>query len=217
MISCTNKDDNKSGALLKGLDVSHFQGKVDWKEVKKAGYAFVFIKATQGKNYKDHTFTKNRQTLHEIGIPAGAYHFYESNYDPIKQANHFIETIGKLNKGELPPVLDVENGGIKGKVNIENLNKDILKFLKHVEKKLKVKPVIYGNYPFFTKYLTNSKFKKYPLWISDYDAKEPKMPMQWKRWTFWQYTSHREVDGIRNKVDGSYFNGDIKKLKRLKR
>ena len=96
-----------SGNSVIGVDISHYQGKVDFKKMEKQDIKFVFIKATEGAKYKDKMFEKNYQDAQKNEMCVGAYHFFSTKSGGKEQADNFIKTVGDL-KGKLPPVVDVE-------------------------------------------------------------------------------------------------------------
>lgn len=183
-----------------GIDVSHHQGLIDWKKIFQNKQLdtllnFAYCKATEGTTFIDERWAENRQTLNEMGIRNGAYHFFNPDSDPIKQAEHFI-SIWKPRDIDLPPMLDVE---IENKEkNDLKLKKSINKWLLHVEKKTGHHPIIYTQDNFF-----NKKFKKdflnYNFWIASY-TKKP-INLNYKRIVHWQYSKSGEIPGISEKVD----------------
>ncbi len=96
---------------LKGVDASHYQGDVDWKKVKNAGYVFVILKATDGLG-QDSTFSRNRAKATEAGLIVGAYHFYRPRHSVAAQVRNFLKTIGEVRKGELAPAGDFEQADL---------------------------------------------------------------------------------------------------------
>ena len=113
--SCHNEKETHKGPLL-GIDVSHFQGDVNWDKIKEHNISFAYAKATQGTSFKDPKFKENQKNTKQAGLKHGSYHFYLTNEDPIKQAEHYINTIEDLDEGHMLPMLDLEEGGIKGTV-----------------------------------------------------------------------------------------------------
>jgi lysozyme len=98
------------GNGVQGIDVSHYQGVVDWQQVAQNGMAFAFAKATEGITYVDPQLAANWDGIRVAGLVRGAYHFFEPNDDAAQQAQHFLSTV-QLQPGDLPPVLDVETTG----------------------------------------------------------------------------------------------------------
>src|SRR5258708_2072806 len=98
-----------------GIDVSHYQGFVNWGNVKSAGMAFAFAKATEGMSVSDNKFAVNWPGIKNAGLVRGAYHFFHASQDATAQANFFLDALqsaGGLLPGDLPPVIDFENGSV---------------------------------------------------------------------------------------------------------
>ncbi len=194
-----------------GIDVSHHQGTINWKAVKateKQEYpiSFVFMKATEGGDYKDRRFAENFRQAREVGLIRGAYHFYNPNSDPIRQADFYISQV-KLEKGDLAPVLDIE----RKPRDKAKLQADLVKFLNRLEQHYGVKPIIYTSYKYRARYLDAPEFAKYPLWIAHYyvDSLSYEGP-----WQFWQHTDYGTVPGIDESVDLNVFNGSLTDIQR---
>jgi lysozyme len=191
-----------SSAHLTGIDVSKWQGVVNWKQVQQADMAFAFARATYGTSEVDSSFADNWQGMKEAGIIRGAYHFFLAAEDPARQAEFFISTVGSLDAGDLPPVIDVESdSGVSS-----NLVADVQTWLDAVAKGLGRTPIIYTA-PSYWNANMNSDFGNYPLWVAEYGVAEPKAVNGWTSWTFWQYSSTGKVGGVSNSVDLDYFNG----------
>lgn len=183
-----------------GIDVSHHQGTINWVKIFQNRNLdtllnFVYCKATEGTTFTDEKWIENRQSLNELGIRNGAYHFFNPDTDPVKQAEHFI-SIWKPRDIDLPPVLDVE---IENKEkNDVTLKKSMNKWLFHVEKKTGHHPIIYTQDNFFMKKFKND-FLNYNFWIASY-SKKP-FGLNYKRIVHWQYSENGEIPGISEKVD----------------
>ena len=201
------KDTVKTSSQILGIDVSHFQGDVNWEEVKAAKITFVYDKASEGNTFKDPDYDRNKEGAHQSDLAHGSYHFYTSDDDPIDQAEFFIGIID-YGVGDMPPVLDLEDGGIKGNVDQEKFQSDILKWLKYVESKLGVKPLIYTNHTFGDTYLTSKEFSEYQLWIAEYGVTTPIIPKIWSEngWLIWQRSERGTVEGAIGKVDHDLYN-----------
>ena len=200
------------GYSVHGIDVSHHQDEIDWKVLKSVQYAqfpvrFVFIKATEGGDFKDKAFDYNFAEADSTHFIRGAYHFYNPNTDPIKQADFFIDNV-KLKAGDLPPVLDIE----KRPKDAVKLKRDLLVWLNRVERHYKVKPILYTSYKFKNKYLSDSVFNTYPYWIAHYYVDSVRYEGEWK---FWQHTDAGTMPGINEQVDLNVFNGSMSDLLEL--
>lgn len=201
--------DDSTTHPVKGLDVSHINGKIDWKQVAKADYSFAFIKATGGQYFIDPNFEENRKQAKEAGLSYGPYHFFYTKDSASDQAAHFIEKVGELGYRDLAPVLDLESKGLDSNISDSLLTHKILEWLELVENGLGKKPLIYTHISFANRYLTDPEFGNYPLWIADWRVKKPKLPDTWskKGWEFWQYSEKGKVAGIKTHVDMSVFKG----------
>lgn len=196
-----------SSNMVSGIDVSYYQGTIDWQSVKEAGTGFAFARATYGTTKVDPKFSVNWQVMRNAGVMRGAYHFFVAVEDALEQANFFINTVGSLSSGDLPPVLDVEAGsGTSG-----SLVNDVQTWLSAVEQKLGVTPMIYTAPSYWNEYMT-SGFGKYPLWVAEYGVTTPKSVKGWGEWTFWQHSQSGTVAGIEGTVDLDYFNGSLSEL-----
>ena len=198
-----------SGYQVHGIDVSHYQGDINWKMLEQTRQGqfpiqFIFMKATEGGDYSDDRFTANFDSARAHGFIRGAYHFYNPKTDANKQADFFIQSV-KLEPGDLPPVLDIEK---KGK-DMKKLQSDLKLWLRKVENHYGVKPIIYASYKFKTRYLNDSVFNTYPYWIAHYYVDSVRYEGDWK---FWQHTDVGTLPGIDEKVDLNVFNGGKNEL-----
>ena len=194
-----------STTRLSGIDVSYYQGDVNWQSMKAAGVTFAFARATYGNTKVDPQFSTNWSAIKAAGIIRGTYHFYVSSDDPAAQASLFLSTVGSLGASDLPPVLDVEAGG--GTTDLVN---GVQEWLALVEQGLGRTPMIYTAPSFWNEYMT-SGFGSYPLWVAEYGVSAPKQTNGWSTWAFWQYSQSGSVGGI-DPVDLDYFNGSMSDL-----
>jgi lysozyme len=195
-----------SSTKLSGIDVSYYQGDVDWQAVKAAGVTFAFARATYGSSKVDPKFSTYWPAIKAAGMVRGTYHFYVSSDDPTAQANFFVSTVGSLGLDDLPPVLDVEAGS-----GTTNLVSGVQTWLDIVEQKLERTPMIYTGPSFWNEYMTGG-FGSYPLWVAEYGVSAPKQTNGWSTWAFWQYSESGSVAGI-SPVDLDYFNGSADDLR----
>ena len=198
---------------IHGIDVSRHQAVIDWEDVKAmqikdVKIGFGFMKATEGTELVDTRFRRNWFMAKEAGMPRGAYHFFIASKSGKAQAENFIETV-TLEKGDLPPVLDVEQ--IRG-TSANNLQLRVKDWISLVEKHYHVKPIIYTNADFYETYLAG-KFDDYPLWVAHYLVKDK--PRIKRNWIFWQHNETGRVNGINAFVDFNVFNGDTSDFNNL--
>jgi lysozyme len=197
------------GYSVHGIDVSHYQSRVNWDSVSATGLQFAFVKATEGETWRDSFFCKNWDKLHEIGLKRGAYHFFHPTLNAKTQAENFLEMVD-LRPGDLPPVVDVETAvGVSRAVLIAKLRI----WLWTVEQKTGVRPIIYTNQNFYKKWLSG-QFEENPLWIARFSDKKPLLIGK-KQWDFWQYASHGRLSGVAGAVDFNVFQGDFADLQKL--
>lgn len=203
-----------SNYTVHGIDVSKHQQNIDWKQVedmqvKGVKISFVFIKASEGASRMDDSFQKNWKGVEKTRLLRGAYHFFRPVKDPRIQADLFKSQV-KLKRGDLPPVVDIERANRQSPARIRQ---NLQKFLDILEKEYQVRPIIYTNLAFYTRYLAG-KFNKYPVWIAYYLEDPFELPDA-RNWSFWQFTENGNINGIRGKVDINVFHGNIDKLKSL--
>ena len=192
--------------LIHGIDVSKYQHTISWDAVKEMKVkdiqlGFVFIKATEGIINTDPQFKRNWKKSKQAGMIRGAYHFFLATKDGREQAENFISAVD-LEKGDLPPVVDIEQ---TYGVNIVLLKKELKEWLDIVEYYYGVKPIIYTNVDFYSRIL-GKEFNSYPLWAAHYY--QYNTPRVERNWDFWQHSEEGRVNGILSKVDFNVFNGD---------
>jgi len=183
---------------IKGCDVSHWQGEVDWQKVKLGGVRFVYIKATEGTTFIDPLFETNVEEAKKAGLYVGAYHFarFGSKQEAISEARHFFSAT-KPYTLNLPHVLDLETDqGLDAK----SLSLNAFLFLETLQTLTHVKPMLYSSTQFIKAHLTAS-LKNYPLWIAHYGRVQPGENDIWDKWTVFQYTNKGELSGIKGDVD----------------
>lgn len=196
--------------LIKGIDVSHYQGVVDWNKVKASGIQFGICKATDGPNRVDPTFSKNWPAIKGAGLVRGAYHFGHAGFDANQQAEFFSQTVGQTGAGDLKLALDME-------VNDNHSAADVGNWVKTFVARLTAlrggPPMIYtGAYFWNTFVKVNSLGATSPLWIARYPnniaaANGPgNLPAGWNNYNIWQFGT-TEVNGVGGAVDTNIFNG----------
>ena len=180
-----------------GIDVSHYQGVIDWAAVSQHGgdsVQFAFIKATEGKFIEDHLFARNLKLANQVGIPAGPYHFYRPGYSNCLQVQRFANQIQDA-EFDLAPLIDVEVHGGLGKVSFVNR---LLEFLELITEEFG-RPMVYTSENFYNEFL-RGQLDEYPLIIAKYSPQPPRLN-DGRTWVGWQYSESEEVDGIRGGVD----------------
>lgn len=173
-----------------GVDVSRYQGVIDWNILETQNVQFAFIKATEGSSHQDPCFSRNWENIRNTGIYAGAYHFFSFESSGETQAKNFIRTVGELD-GNLPPVVDFEfYGDYAGNPLSKAETREILNsLLAGLEEYYQVKPILYLTEKTYYYYILGGGYGDYPLWMRDTYAE----PMN--HWKFWQYSDQGRLDG----------------------
>lgn len=222
--------DYEIGDAVYGIDLSHWRENIDWDNLalycdrKGKVYSgqpadnscmqpvfFIYLKASEGARMQDKTYLPYSLEAEARGIAHGAYHYLRSGSSAEQQAQNFLSIV-KWKKGDLPPALDIEENA-----EIEALGEKAyldmaLKWLKIVEKKFKVRPIIYVNETIRKKYLQGDKrFKKYQFWIPRYRKAGPENP----DWDIWQFTQKGQISGHKGNMDINLFDGNYKKFRKF--
>jgi lysozyme len=201
-----------AGETTYGIDVSVYQGDIDWARVAGAGVQYAIIRVGDGMGH-DSKFARNWQGAKDHGVVRGAYQFFRSDDDPIAQADLLLSVMGPLEPGDLPPVADVEStDGVDNATRAARLQR----WLDHVEAALGVTPIIYSG-GYFWQDNVGRDFSRYPLWHAGYTGGTcpSTVANQWPSWTFWQFGSTGRVAGISGNVDEDRFNGSLADLRRF--
>jgi lysozyme len=195
---------DKSLFPVNGIDISHHQGQIDWNKLKHEDIRFVYIKATEGGDFKDHAFKRNWQSAKDSGMYRGAYHFFTFCTPGKAQAINFVRTVPN-EPNTIPPVIDFEYGGnCKSRPPKEVLLKEVRDYVKEIERAYGKPPIFYTTYEAYNDYL-QGEIDTYELWIRDI-FRAPHLG-EGRSWTFWQYAHRARVAGIKWRVDLNVFNG----------
>ncbi len=193
---------------IHGIDVSKYQGDIDWNAVKASGVKFAWIKATEGGDVVDEKFTQNWEMAKAAGVPRGAYHFTYWCRPAEDQAAWFIANVPN-DPGALPPVLDVEWNAASRTcpthVPREQALATIKTILDAMEGTYGKRPILYTSIDFYHDVL-EGEFTDYPIWVrsvKDY----PAVKYGTLRWDFWQHTAQGQIPGISGYVDRNAFYG----------
>lgn len=201
------------GPTVKCVDISHYEPKVNWKILKAAGIGCVMLKASEGLDVRDSMFATHRANAKAVGMMTGAYHFFHAGKDPRVQARFFADVVGELDPTDLPPQLDLENGGKDGEPPFENAAASIAaknELVRIYQRKL----ITYVG-PFYMEDDLGSPdgLADTDLWLADYNLqKGPRVPDPFDDWKFCQFTESGIVAGINKPVDMSLFNGSMDDL-----
>ena len=202
-----------AGATITGVDVSVYQGNVNWSQIKGSGRQFAFVRISDGLSSPDSKFAQNWPALKAAGMVRGSYQFFRPSQDPALQAQMVLDKLaaaGGLKPGDLPPVLDLESAdGLASSVVVAKANV----WLAKIEAALKVKPIVYT--AAFMSDVIGTGFGGYTLWVANYGTTCPTMPSGWTDWHFWQNADNGNVPGISGNVDTDFFNGTLPQLQAL--
>ena len=202
-----------TGTTLRGIDVSYYQGVIDWNRVKNDGVEFAFVRVSDGATFRDPKFEANWTGSQAAGVVRGAYQFFRPAQDIEEQAQIMIASLTAFTPGDLPPVLDVE---VTGDLAAETIAERARDWVDKVHRATGTSPIIYtGKYFWRDEVGSPATFAPNPLWIAQYTRLCPALPAPWTTWSFWQETDKGTVDGIDGAVDGNKFNGSIEQLRAL--
>lgn len=185
---------------IQGIDVSHYQGKIDWRSVARSGeVAYVYVKATEGAQLVDNTYLTNIQGARRAGLKVGCYHFYRPGVSPQLQFQNFVSNVS-LRHHDLIPIIDIES---RGREPLTTFQGRLRNFLNMVEKHYRVRPILYTSRDFYNKYLSGP-FTRYKYMIARYHSEVPELCDD-AEFVMWQYSASGRVAGIRGNVDRSCF------------
>ncbi|MGC5029906.1 GH25 family lysozyme [Micromonospora sp. DT229] len=210
-----------AAATVPGIDVSRYQGSINWTSVRNAGIQFAFIKATEGTSYKDPNFNTNYVNAYNAGVIRGAYHFALPNVSSgAVQANYLASNGGawSADSRTLPAALDLEanpySGGYCYGLSTTAMRNWVQDFLNTYRSRTGRYAVIYTTTSFWNQ-CTGSwsgPWNNHPLWIARWSSSVGALPAGAPFWSFWQYTDSGRVAGISGAVDRNYWNGDRSRL-----
>ena len=204
--------------LFRGIDVSHYQGRIDWERVARSGQHFVIAKATEGRTYIDETYLRNKSQAEANQLAFGAYHFARPDrgrHDAIREANHFVD-VARLGPGNVIPVLDLES---TGGLSHRRLTRWILQWLRSVRDRLGVRPMVYTSPLGWAERtgdstaVVNAGYNA--LWVAHWGVRRPALPArEWggHGWSVWQRSDCGDVPGIRGCVDVNLADGSLSEL-----
>ncbi|MGE0499434.1 MAG: GH25 family lysozyme [Rhizobiaceae bacterium] len=190
-----------------GVDVSRWQGEINWATLRAQGANFVYIKATDGGDHLDPMFRQNWRAAHEAGLKRGAYHFFYWCRVASQQADWFIRNVPKV-KGALPPVIDVEWNHLsscKKRPSRAVVLEKMKVFMERLEAHYGQRPIIYTAPDFYADNL-RGEFKDYPFWLRSVAA-HPSKRYPGRDWLFWQYSGSGLSQGVNGHIDLNVFHG----------
>ncbi len=196
-----NVDVDREIYPIRGLDISSHNGKPDFNKIVSDGVDFVYLKASEGINFRDRTFMRNYHAARQAGLKVGAYHFFRFDRDGIRQADNFLNAIADCEL-DLPLVIDLEESH-----NSTDVSTEII--IERFEAMLSTLRSEYGPVVIYTnkggnKRFVRGRFDDVPLWICSFT--DP--PLARQRWLLWQHSHRGSVAGVDGNVDLDTFNGN---------
>jgi lysozyme len=187
--------DDGTNYALQGIDVSHWQGSINWNGVRSAGKRYAICKATEGLDYTDPTFATNYAGIRAAGLLRSAYHMGHPAVNAAAQADFFYDTV-QPQSGDLPLVLDLEKTDSMTPTQVRSF---VVGFVNRLTTRLGRAPIIYAGFYFWRDSAGNGSNLGCPLWLAAYNN-TPLVPAAWSAFSFWQYSSTGSVAGL-NPVD----------------
>ncbi len=198
------------GPTVAGIDVSEFQGTVNWDAVRNSGRVFGIARVSDSLVAIDPTFSRNWSEMKRLGMVRGAYQLFRASQSAREQARVMINAVGRLGPNDLPAVLDIE-------VRSDRTDSEIIAamrtWLDLVEQGTGKRPIIYTADFFWSTLSGASEFSRYPLWVANFGVSCPFVPGSWTNWRIWQTSETGRVSGISGNVDLDVFNGTEAQLR----
>lgn len=199
---------------VRGVDVSSYQGKIDWDMLSVQDIRFVYIKATEGSSSVDPNFSENYTNAVKTDLRVGAYHFFSYDSSGRTQAENFISNVPAADN-MLPPAVDVEFYGDKEQnpPDADDIREELDIFLNTLEEHYSIKPVIYATGKSYDMFISD-RFNEYDIWIRNV-VSYPSLP-DGQDWAFWQYTNRARLNGYNGEekfIDLNVFNGTVEEFK----
>jgi lysozyme len=188
---------------VRGIDVSRYQGQVDWAAVARAGVHFAFVKATEGTDLRDPRFADNWTQAAAAGVVRGAYHFFTFCSSGAAQAANFTAVV-PVDATALPPAVDVEfAGNCRSWTDLETICRELAVFLAALEAAYSRRPIVYFTRESWERVL-DGRVDHHPTWARSLFGR-PRA--RFGPWTFWQYAHNGRLPGIEGLVDLNVFRG----------
>lgn len=195
-----------SNDISKGIDVSEWQGNIDFRKVKDSGIEVVYIRVGQGFSYEDSKFEENYKNAKDNGLKIGFYHYVtaRTTEDAKTQAKFFASLISNK-QIDCKLAMDYE---YFGNLSDSQINSVALAYIKELERVTGKEVVVYSN-TYNAKYTFSKEIAQYPLWVAQYGLTEPQDNGKWSSWEGFQYSSSGRVNGISGNVDLDKYTKDI--------
>jgi lysozyme len=194
------------GGTARGVDVSEYQGAIDWARVRSSGIDFAIARVSDGF-YHDPYFQRNWSGMKAAGVIRGAYQFFRPDRDPVSQADDFLAQFS-MAKGDLPPMLDVE---VTDGVSDGTLASRIGAWIAHVRQKTGRRVLVYASPGFWNGHGLGG-YAGADMNVANWFVSSPQIPHGFSTWVVWQYADNSSCPGISGRVDGDYFHGTLADL-----
>jgi len=200
---------------VRGVDVSHHQGTIDWFRAGLHGVDFAYLKATEGTDFRDNRFAYNWDQCRKTLMPHGAYHFFSPCSPGREQARNFLRAVPP-DPDALPPALDLEFDGGPCQLSRAQLIREVSAFEKVIQGRFPGPPLFYVTPTFYKRYFDGhrSEFPPHRLWIRNVLRQPSQTPCD--EWTFWQYSNYGRQEGIPGPVDVDVFCADRDTFRRFR-
>ncbi|MGE0706443.1 MAG: glycoside hydrolase family 25 protein [Planctomycetota bacterium] len=201
------------GPRAKGIDVSRWQGTIDWAKVKADGIDFAIVRVSDGLNTPDVQFVRNWAEVKAKGLVRGVYQYFRAGQDPVRQADYLVDQVnahGGFGAGDIPPTLDLEDYDGQSAATVKT-NMD--RWIARIVQRTGLHPSIYTSPSFWGGLAPASHGDDNTLWIAHWGVSSPRVPSGWVDWTFWQTSSTGSINGISGNVDTNLFNGTVADLR----
>jgi lysozyme len=191
------------------VDVSEYQGSIDWGLAAASGIAFGIARVSDGTGHPDATFADNYAAIQVAGLVRGSYQFFRPEDDPVAQADLVVAAVGSVGSGDLPPALDVE---VTDGESSDTILAGITAWVNEVQAQLGVEPLVYTSPGFFDGLSGAGTIPSTTLWVANWQVSCPDVPQGWSTYSLWQYDDTQTVAGISGAVDTDIFNGTMAEL-----
>jgi GH25 family lysozyme M1 (1,4-beta-N-acetylmuramidase) len=193
-----------ASTMIEGVDVSYYDGTVDWASVKASGRQFAIARVSDGTGFMDPQFATNWSGIKAAGMVRGVYQFYRPEDDAVAQAKIVISAVGSIGAGDLPPVLDVEVTDGESNATVVD---GITTWVSQIRSSLGVEPMIYASPGFWEGLSGTSGLSDTYYWDANWGVSCPELASPWSSFEVWQYSDTGSVPGISDQVDLDRFNG----------
>ncbi|MFD1825597.1 glycoside hydrolase family 25 protein, partial [Mumia zhuanghuii] len=195
--------DKSGNGVARGIDVSghqHPRGRaINFTKVRKAGYTYAFIKATEGRSFVNEYVKTDGRASQRAGIATGYYHFARPGTPAVAQARHFVNQVRRTGVDKPMLVLDLEDTDGRSRSHLRSWAK---RWLQTVERMTGTRPLLYTGPGFWNASVRGSiPFAKYPLWVAHYETRRPTVPAPWRKQAIWQHSSTARVPGVPGLAD----------------